>query len=85
MLEKFQVHSSNIIREILGQVLLWVSKGSIVYTFQQIASLIKQVKGEIFTCRIAVAAALFHILLKDKSGVHIIVDYSRDYTVVNGV
>ena len=24
-------------------------------------------------------------LLKDKSGVGIIVDYSRDYTVVNGV
>ena len=27
----------------------------------------------------------FHINLKDKSGVGIIVDCSRDYTVVNGV
>ena len=28
---------------------------------------------------------MLYLILKDKSGVGIIVDYSRDYTVVNGV
>ena len=32
-----------------------------------------------------ISSIQFSLILKDKSGVGIIVDYSRDYAVVNGV
>ena len=36
-------------------------------------------------CKSQIYTSFFPAVLKDKSGVGIIVDYSRDYTVVNGV
>ena len=55
-----------------------------MFSFQVFRSF--QAKGDYFVVyQVCAWYVLMYLLLKDKSGVGIIVDYSRDYTVVNGV